>query len=257
MRNQKNIILLVLLGFFYISESAYASKSPLDIYRDANLAYQEKEYQKAIELYNEVIKQGQIAPELYFNLGNAWYKNGDVPHSILNYERALKMNPRDEDAIINLKIASLKVIDKIDPVPQIFYKRWTDTLTTLISTNGWSKLLITTLWISLIFAIFFLFGGSVKARKMGFILSGCFLFVFLLTFIITAKSHNQSHVQEKAIVMSASVYVKSSPDSKGNDLFIIHEGTKVEVLDELKDWKKIKLLNGNIGWLLNSEIEKI
>jgi len=257
MRERKIIILLFLLWFLSIGENCFASRSAPDLYREANLAYQEKDYLKAIDLYQDVIKQGHISPELYYNLGNAWYKSGDVPHSILNYERALKMNPGDEDAIFNLKIASLKVVDKIDPVPQIFYKRWIDSLTTLMSTDNWCKVLIAILWLSLIFALIFLFGGSVRVRKSGFILAGVCLFIFLIAFLITSRSHSQNVVQENAIVMSASVYVKSSPDSKGNDLFIIHEGTKVEVLDELNEWKKIKLLNGNVGWLLNSEIEKI
>jgi tetratricopeptide (TPR) repeat protein len=226
-------------------------------YRKANQAYQQKEYDKAIELYGNLEEKGIISHELFYNLGNAWYKKGDIAHAILYYERALKINPGDEDAAFNLKLTTLKVIDKIDAVPQIFYKRWVITITSLMTPKGWSITLIIFLWTALIFALIFLFGNSTGIRKTGFYLMLVFLFLFLITFIPAGKSHTMYYIQKNAIIMTPSVYVKSSPDEKGNDLFIIHEGTKVEVLEELNNWYKIKLLNGNIGWLLSSETEII
>ncbi len=237
--------------------TSIAAPGHLDVYRQANMAYQERNYANAIELYNSLLKEGQLAPELYFNLGNAYYKTGNVPQSILNYERALKMNPKDEDALFNLKIAKLKIIDKVDPVPQIFYKRWFESLTNLLSPDDWSTLLLVLLWLSLLSSLMYLFGHSVSLRKTGFILSLSFLALVLFSFAIASESNSKIHSEKEAIVMSASVYVKSSPDLRGNDLFIIHEGIKVELLDELKDWKKIKLINGNIGWLLAKDIEII
>jgi tetratricopeptide (TPR) repeat protein len=239
------------------SHPGFGATSALDIYHQANIAYQQKEYVKAIELYENILSQGNTSPELYYNLANAYYKNNDVPHSILNFERALKMDPKDEDAQFNLKIASLKVIDKIDPVPQIFYKRWLDSMTRLFSPDDWSKILIALLWCSLLSSLIYLFGATVSSRKMGFIISVSLLVLFSVSFVLATKSHVGTYSDKSAIVMSASVYVKSSPDPKGNDLFIIHEGTKVELLDEIKEWKKIKLLNGSVGWLMTSEIEII
>lgn len=234
-----------------------SAQNYLEAYHKANIAYQQNDYAKAIELYENLLSQGQYAPELYFNLGNAWYKKGNIPKSILNYERALKMSPKDEDIQFNLKMASLQLVDKIDPVPQIFYKRWINSFTQLLSANEWSKLTTLLLWLSLICSVIYLFGFSVSLRKTGFILSLVFLVFFIFAFFFSGKSYSDTHLDQSAIVMSPSVYVKSSPDSKGNDLFIIHEGTKVELLDELNDWKKIRLVNGSIGWILNSEIEII
>ncbi len=256
MRSILKILFLLLLSRGCFGQS-HASGDPLNIYRQANLAYQKQEYDKAIEIYNSLIAKRQFAPELYFNLGNAYYKQGDIPRSILNYERALKMDPKDEDAQFNLKIALLNVIDKIDPVPQIFYKRWMNSLTELLSSNAWGKLVIAILWLSLCTSLLYLFGSSVRSRKLGFLLTLGLLVLFSSSFILAARSHSKTYREESAIVMSASVYVKSSPDPKGTDLFIIHEGSKVELLDELNNWKKIKLLNGSIGWLLKSEIEII
>lgn len=253
----KYYLIYVFVCLLSVNFSSHASPNHLDIYHQANIAYQEKNYEKAIELYNDLLKEGQFAPELFFNLGNAYYKAGNIPRSILNYERALKMDSKDEEAQFNLKIASLKIIDKVDPVPQIFYKRWLDTLTNLLSSNDWSKLLIVFIWLSLITSLMYLFGYSVSLRKTGFILSLAFLSLSLFSFLIASRSYSKTQLEQSAIVMSPSVYVKSSPDLKGNDLFIIHEGIKVELLDELNDWKKIKLVNGNIGWLMTKEIEVI
>ncbi len=241
----------------YIAIPLFSQASDQENYRKANQAYQQKEYDKAIELYGKLEKKGIMSHELFYNLGNAWYKKGDIAHAILYYERALKMNPGDEDAGFNLKLASLKVIDKIDAVPQIFYKRWILTITSLLTPQGWSITLILFLWIALIFALVFLFGRSAGTRKTGFFLMLIFLFLFLITFIPAGKSHTMYYIQKNAVIMTPSVYVKSSPDEKGIDLFIIHEGTKVEVLEELNNWYKIRLLNGNIGWLLSSETEVI
>ncbi len=253
----KYYLIYVFVALLSMNYSSHASPNHLDIYHQANIAYQEKNYEKAIELYNDLLKEGQFASELYFNLGNAYYKSGNIPRSILNYERALKMDPKDEEAQFNLKIATLKIVDKVDPVPQIFYKRWFDSLTNLLSSNDWSKLFIVLLWFSLIASLMYLFGYSVSLRKTGFVLSLAFLSLSLFSYLIASKSYSKTHLEESAIVMSPSVYVKSSPDLKGNDLFIIHEGIKVELLDELNDWKKIKLINGNVGWIMNKDIELI
>lgn len=255
----KSIIncLLVLILFLLTGNISSATAGPLELYHEANIAYQQKDYNKAIKLYETIIKQGESAPELNYNLANAYFKNGNIPHSILNYERVLKLDPKNEDAQFNLRIASLQVIDKIDPVPQIFYKRWLNTLGSLMSSKAWAKLVISLLWISLLCSLLYLFGTTVSSRKSGFYLTFIMLILFAISFGLAAKSHSQTYIDEQGIVMSPSVYVKSSPDLKGNDLFIIHEGTKVEVLDELNDWKKIKLLNGSVGWLMKSEIEII
>lgn len=253
----KNNFFCFLFLWLCLASSAIATPKHLENFQKANLAYQEKDYQKAIELYNALLNEGQTAPELFFNLGNAYYKSGNIPQSILNYERALKLDPKDDEARFNLKIAMLKIVDKVDPVPQIFYKRWFEAITNLLSPNDWSTLVLVFLWLSLFSSVLYLFGHSVGIRKTGFVLSLSFLGLVLFSFLIASESNSKTYREQEAIVMSPSVYVKSSPDVKGNDLFIIHEGIKVELLDELKDWKKIKLVNGNIGWLMAKDIEII
>ncbi len=250
----KYFLLLLLAG---TDSHISLAKNHLDTYHEANICYQKQDYSKAIVLYEQVLAQGQYAPELYYNLGNAWYKQGNIPKSILYYERALKMSPGDEDILFNLKMASLQLIDKIDPVPQIFYKRWLNSIAEALPSNVWSKLPPALLWLALLFAGVFLFGYTVRQRKTGFILLICSLVLAMFAFFFAGKSHTIMHLDKAAIVMTPSAYVKSSPDTKGNDLFIVHEGTKVLLLDELNEWKKIKLLNGSVGWLKTSEIEII
>jgi tetratricopeptide (TPR) repeat protein len=194
---------------------------------------------------------------VYYNLGNAYFKAGNFAKAILNYERARKLNPDDEDITFNLKLASLKVVDKIETVPVIFYKRWIEQLSSFFNADTWATLLIMLVWVLFIVIAIYFMGRTVAIKKISFLF---IIILCLLTFstgIIAARSHARSSIDQQAIIMSSSVYVKSSPTEKGNDLFILHEGTKVDVLDELNEWSKIKIANGSIGWVLSGEMTKI
>jgi tetratricopeptide (TPR) repeat protein len=227
------------------------------LYEKAILHYQKAEYDSAIATYEQLLGTGAEAVEVYYNLGNCYYKTGHVAKAIVNYERALKLNPKDEDAEFNLNVAQLKVVDKIEPVPQIFYARWKDTITSLFTSNTWSTLVIVMLWITFILGAFYIFSRQPFIRQVTFILILVFTLLTAGSLFFTHHSYMENVVKKNAIIVASSVYVKSSPDDKGNDLFIIHEGTKVEVLDDFLHWKKIRIANGSIGWLKVNEIEQI
>ncbi len=245
-------LLLSVSVAFCISE-----KDALKIYHEANIAYQKLDYEKSILKYEELIKNKQVSPEVFFNLGNAYFKAGNFAKAILNYERAKKLEPEDEDANFNLKIASLKVVDKIESVPEIFYKRWINNLSTIMPADTFSILFILLIWLLFASAALYVAGHTVRIRKISFVLIIFFLCLSTAAGILASRSHARAIVDKQGIIMTSSVYVKSSPDEKGNDLFILHEGTKAEVLDELNGWRKIRIANGGIGWMKSDEMEII
>jgi tetratricopeptide (TPR) repeat protein len=248
-----NIIILT-AAFF---STLFASADALKTYHEANIAYQKLDYPKSIQLYEDLIKNKSESIEIYYNLGNAYFKSGDFSKAILNYERAARLNPDDEDVNFNLKIASLKVVDKIESVPEIFYKRWINNFSLMLSSDTWTWILVLFVWVLFSLAAVYLLSRTSEAKKLSFLFLILFIAITSATFLIASRSHSITNIDEKAIVMASSVYVKSSPDEKGNDLFILHEGTKVEILDKLNEWRKIRIANGSIGWMKADEMEKI
>ncbi len=246
---KKTASLLFMLILFFSAFANSAEKNPLNTYHEANMAYQKLDFEKSIKLYEELIQNKNISASIYYNLGNAYFKNGNFSKAILNYERALKITPDDEEVNFNLKIASLKVVDKMESVPEIFYKKWINKFATFFSSKTWTILLIIFVWFLFIAASFYFISRSVQIKKISFVFLLVLLFISAGTGIIAARSNAITHIDKKGIIMSSSVYVKSSPDEKGNDLFILHEGTKVEILDNLNNWNKIRIANGGIGWM--------
>jgi len=228
-----------------------------EIFVQGNEAYQSGNYLKSIEYYNQIIDNGYNTSEVYYNLGNANYKLKNIPEAILNYERAIKVDPSDEDSEFNLRIANLQTLDRIEPLPMLFYQEWWESLSGWLSSDTWSLFMILFVFISFLGLTGFLFVYSPSIRKISFFIL-IFSFVFaILSFIFAQNNYAEETSKDCAIIFSESVYVKSSPDEEGTDLFILHEGTKVEVLDEVGIWNKIKLVNGNVGWIKQNTFKTI
>lgn len=245
---------LALLLFFSVNLKA---GDPQEDFKKAGAYYQKQDYENAVKNYEDLIKSGHVATEVYYNLGNCYFKTGNTAHALLNYERARRLAPDDDDINFNIKIASLKVVDKMDAVPEIFYKRWLKLIASAFATDTWTKIFISCAWFMFFFFALYLVAPSASMKKFGFIFAVLFIFLTGSVFAFAQKSYAMTFLDQHAIVSSTSVYVKSSPDEKGTDQFIIHEGTKVDVLDELGEWKKIRIANGSIGWLKQTEIEII
>ena len=226
-------------------------------FEKGNDLFQKGEYAKAIAVYEEILKGGEESPELYFNLGNAYYKTENIPASILNYERAKRLNPNDEDIDFNLKLSNLKVTDKIEAIPEVFFKKWWSRLSGIISTDGWAKLSIGILFISLFFFIIYTVSGNVNLKKLFFFSGILFVFSGVGSYFLGMHSMHLNYGNQEAILFSPSVYVKSSPDERSTDLFILHEGTKVKILDVVGGWKKIRIDNGSLGWIRMNEMKEI
>jgi tetratricopeptide (TPR) repeat protein len=223
----------------------------------ANSAYSKKEYSKAVTLYEKVLAQGTEAPELYFNLGNAWFKTNNMPKAILNYERARRLKPDDEATLVNLKMANARIADKIEEGPQHFITGWKIRFLNLFSERIWSMGSIVLFVFCLCLLLVYFVSRRVWLRQLSFV---CFLlFLGLSAFTcLTAWNKNElSLTHSEAIVMAPNVSAKGSPDEKGTDLFILHEGTKVFLIQKNDGWTEIKLTNGNTGWLPRSAFEVI
>lgn len=215
----------------------------------ANTAYQAGFYENAIALYDKVIKEGYTSSELYYNLGNAYYKADKIPLAILNYERALKLDPGNEDLQYNLKVANNQIIDKIDQLPRLFYERWWTSLKQLNSTDGWATLTIALCVVLFLLVSAFLLSISIRLRRVLLPTFLVVLFFMLTSFILSYETYSDAVKRKDAIVIEATLPVKSSPEDSGIDLFVIHEGLKVEILDELTGWKEIRIANGSKGWV--------
>ena len=226
-------------------------------FQNANALYQKQNFDSAAKIYEQLISREYQAPEIYYNLANCYYKMDKLAQAILYYERALKQHPNDEDIIFNLKVAQLKVVDKIEVVPEIFYRRWLKSVSSSLTTDAWSKIVIACTWIMFLFAAMYVLASRTVMKRIGFLLASFFLMVTIGAWLLSQQSYAEQVAQKSAIVMSVSAYVKSSPGDNNTDLFLLHEGTKVNILDEFENWVKIRIANGSLGWLKSSDIEQI
>lgn len=248
----KKIIYTILAILFTTTVFAQA-----ELLQKANDAYTKQQYKQAIEDYNQILKTNLESPEVYFNLGNAYYKTGQYTLAILNYERAKLLAPDDEDITFNLQVANQKVVDSIQELPGLFVVRWWNSIINSQTTDTWAIFSIISFIAFLVMLGFYFFAKTGDVRRITF-WTGCFLIVFtIFTWSFAAKQKSRMVNHAYAIVMQPTVTVKSSPDAGGTNLFVVHEGLKVRITDKLGDWVEIRLADGNKGWLLLETIERI
>lgn len=246
------------LIFLYIIFAQLIKANNIDeLYKSANNLYKNQQYDSALTVYQSLLQQGIYQSDVYFNIGNAHFKKKQIGKAILNYERAKKLNPDDEDINFNIEVANSKLIDKIEPLPLIFYKKWWNNVSELFSISAWSKIaIICTFIFSISIAIFFI-TRVVFIKKFLFYNSILMLIVVILSILFANYKSNLINNNNYAIIMPISLTVKSSPDAKSTDLFVVHEGLKVEIIDNIEEWSEIKLANGEKGWVKNTNFEKI
>ena len=228
-----------------------------DLYNTANNLYKQQQYDSALTIYNSMMQEGIIKADIYFNIGNVYFKKKEYGKAILNYEKAKKLNPSDEDVIFNLEVANTKIIDKIEPLPKPFYKRWWINFADLFTINGWSIISIVFLTLFAFAIAIFLISKNVFLKKVLFYNSFLLLFISIISIFFARYINNELNKNNYAIITPISATIKSSPDDKSTDIFVIHEGLKVEIVDNLENWSEIKLENGEKGWIKNSLFEKI
>ena len=243
----KRYTLLILIVLFALAGRAQQTAEAW--FEQANTAYNMGNYDSARVVYEKILAIDVESVPLYFNMGNTYYKMREYPMAIYYYEKALKLDPSNEEVQANLAIANQAIVDKIEPVPQSFIVRGWHNARASFSGDHWAWCSIVAFAL-LLFALFlFLRSRRMGLRKLGFFAGFVFLLVFGLSVVFAMQLKQSSETQDQAIIMTPTVTVKSTPNEISVDLFVLHEGTKVAVLESSNGWNKIRIANGSVGWL--------
>lgn len=233
------------------------ASTPTALLDSASTAYSKGNFQKASEYYEGIISLGYESPEVYFNLGNTYYKLDKIGMSILNYERAKKISPQDEDINFNLKLANQKTLDKIEPAPKLFLEEWWDTLKSMHSEKIWSIRSIVCFMLFLFFLGIFIISRGLINKQFGFWLGLIFFIFSVISFSISKRRYSDIINKNSAVILSSSAEIKNSPAEAGTKLFILHEGAKVSAPETKGEWVKVELTPEKVGWVKKSQIEFI
>ena len=241
-----------------VAEQAVAVEfDNMTLWERGNQSYIDGDYAAAVNAYQAIENRGYSSSRLYYNMGNAYYKQGQIGRAILYYNRALVVSPSMEDAKHNLEIAEAFAKDKIAVVPEFFLNRWMRTLRSAFSCNVWGGLSVAMLAIAIAFGLIFLLGSQIKVRKSGFYGAVVALLLFVVVTIFAVSASRDILDRSAAIVMSSAISVKSSPDRAATDIFVIHEGTKVTISSEVDGWCEVTIADGKKGWTESSHLERI
>lgn len=250
----KRIFLILLIAFCgsWIATAQNTAKA-----LQAEKAYEQGNYQEAISAYNEILASGEHSASLYYNLGNSYFKSDMLGLSILNYSRALRLDPAMEDARYSLRVASARTLDKVDAVPEFFVAAYLKDVQKMLSGNVWAALSLLFLAISLGGIVFWLISSRLSLRKVGFSFGLVFLIFSALSFTCSLSWWDEMRNSSSAVILNTAAPVQSSPAVGGKDLFVLHEGSVVKVLGRAENWTEIEIANGDKGWINTTSIEVI
>ncbi|MBR1808271.1 MAG: tetratricopeptide repeat protein [Paludibacteraceae bacterium] len=244
-----SILLIIALS---VATGAASAQTTLD---EANQLYADGNYTDAAAAY-EYMLQDTPSAELYYNLGNAYFRQNELAKAILNYERALRLKPYNKDARYNLRFAQSRIIDNIEEKDAFFISQWVTSLRNLLNESTWSLISICLFLLTIAGAFAFAFSRNTALRKTGFHTAWIALVLSVCTMCFSASLHHRDKARAEAIVMQGIVNAKASPDKSGTDLFTLHEGTKVKIRSTLSDWAEITV-GDNRGWIRANTIERI
>lgn len=247
--------ILFMLSLLFGSFS-YAQASD-ELFSKANDFYKNGQYSNAIQLYLNIEKQGVESDDLFFNLGNSYYKLNKVAPSIYYYEKALKLNPIHEDASINLAFAKRMTIDIVEDLPKSFLQRFSSAVIQKLTYDTWAILGVISSFLAAFLFLMYYFSYSPKQKIFYFNTTIFMFFVMIIMVVFAFSNYDITQKSRSAIVFSLKSDIKNSPSIDGEEVFELHEGTKVYILDELSNWKKIKLADGKIGWINAADIKEI
>jgi len=234
-----------------------SAKNVIELMQEAGTFYRNGEFDRAIQIYEDLRSDGYEGTSLYFNLSNSYYRIGKLGYAILNYERALKLSPSDEDVKHNLAFANLSTVDRIQPLPTFFLFEWWELMLASLSVNGWTYVSFFFYLLLMILIAAYFFVRTIFQQKL-ILFSGLgTLILFLIVVSLLIVKINREENLIGGVVVEQSFTVKTSPDPKSTDAFVIHEGLKVNLEDKLDEWVKIRLADGKVGWVENRAIERI
>lgn len=247
--------LLFLIIFFF--SNVIFSQNTDGLMQQAGEYYRDGQFNKAIEIFEHLRNDGYEGTSLYYNLANSYYRIGKLGYAILNYERALKFSPSDEDVKHNLAFANLSTVDRIQPLPTFFLFEWWESLLVSLSINGWTYVAFLFYILLLIMIVIYFFARTIFQQKLILFLVLGILLIFSITVSLLIVKINREQTVISGVVIEQSLTVKTSPDAKSTDAFVIHEGLKVKLEDQLDEWIKIRLADGKVGWIERTSVEKI
>jgi tetratricopeptide (TPR) repeat protein len=238
-----------ILMFLFTVTLAFSQEKPSAKFEQGVRKYTASNYQEALNTWLDLYNTGYRSVSLNYNIGNAYFKLNNIPGAVLFYERARLLKPANDNINYNLQISRSLVVDKFEEIPEIFFVRWFDFLSLLLTTNKWAVISIVTFVLFLLFLSVYFYSSAYKLKVISFWAALLFLAGSVLSLSLTLRNKSLVYDSHKAIIFAPSVNGKSSPDNSGTDLFILHEGSKVSIEDEVGEWYEIKLSDGSKGWV--------
>ncbi|TFH27693.1 MAG: tetratricopeptide repeat protein [Bacteroidia bacterium] len=252
----KRIIISIILGLPLAGGLLMAIGND-SLFLKGNALYEEGNYEEALGVYNQVLQDGKESAGLYYNMGNAAYRSNSIGYAILYYEKAIKLEPTHEDAANNLEFVSRYRLDTFEEVPQLFLAAWIRGFVHLLPERTWSTLAMLFFLALLTGIVVYLFAKRIALKKTGFVSALAALLLFGLAFSSAASRHREIIHPDAGIILAPSVVVRSSPSESGTELFILHEGTKIEISEEVSGWRNIRVIDGREGWILAEDFDSI
>jgi tetratricopeptide (TPR) repeat protein len=242
------LISLFSLGLFAQNQS---------LFEQGNQLYNDGKYAQAIDKYKAILETENHSAELYFNLANAHYKLNHIAPSIYYYEKALKLSPKDQDIKNNLAFANNMTIDDIEVIPNAGFSKLIRNITDIMSFDSWAKLAVASVIMFVLIFLIYYFTYSTFKKRLAFITSNLFLFLAAISVAIAFHNYNLNKKDKPAIIFSQETVIKSEPNNRSQELFRLHEGTKVQIIDTINQWKEIKLTDGKTGWIESEDIKAL
>lgn len=256
MRKMKRI--MIIFGILTVSAAWLSAQDADSLWNQAVKDYTEENYQAALDCFSALEAEGYVSRELYYNIGNCYYKLGNcLGQSILYYERALKLDPSYEDAQVNLAIAREYTLDRIDEVPEFILLTWIKAFRDTVSSDAWAWIALALFLVTAVMVLLFRFGGSPAVRKTAFAMAIIALAFMIISAVFAFNLRSELESEDGAVVTVPVSSVKSSPGSTDQSLFILHEGTRISVLESLGEWYRIELSDGRQGWMEAEDVEII
>ncbi|MGS2740317.1 tetratricopeptide repeat protein [Sinomicrobium sp. M5D2P17] len=251
------IATIVIVLLFHFTGFAQANPSPEKLFEKATSLYNDGKYEEAADNYLAILDQGQHSAAVYYNLGNAYYKLNSIPESIYYYEKALQLSPDDQDVKNNLAFAKNMTIDAIEPLPQTGFSKFWNNLTGHFHYDTWAGIAVAFAFLTAVFFLCYYYLSSSAKKRIFFVASiatvACLIGSVYVAYFQFYKSTNTNF----AIIFAKESQVKSEPNSRSEQAFLLHSGTKVQILETLDDWKHIKLADGKTGWLPRGDVKEL
>jgi tetratricopeptide (TPR) repeat protein len=247
------ILILFFISLFVRATSAQGTEK--DKFYQGVTYFSAGSYKEALQVWTDIYNTGFRSANLEYNIGNAYFKLNNIPYAILFYERANLLKPADEDINYNIQVAKTLIVDRFQEIPELFFIKWYNFVSLFLSTNSWAKISLISFILFLLLLSLYIYSARHRYKVIGFWLALFFIIMSLSALAFSKRNKSMVYDSHKAIITIPVISGKSSPDKSGNDLFVLHEGTKITIVDEVGEWTEIRLSDGNKGWVpLNTVI---